>query len=477
MGLLVVVFTSYSGVVDYNGSPLDKRQKGGVILTSQTSPAIIASYTQAINLDGLLDGTFGSLGVKTNTIGTNCDVHGVAIQSDGKVVVVGGATVGTNMFTVIRYNVDGSLDSSFGNGTGYVTTAMGNDDIATGVVLQPDGKIVVGGYAQPIALGYHQFAVVRYNTNGTLDTTFNAGGPTPGINLTTLIAGQDATANGIALQPDGKIVLGGRTRDGGPTRFGLVRYNANGTLDTTTFGAGTGIVVTPSMGGADDTGQAVALQSDGKIVLVGKSLNGIYRFATARYTADGTLDTATFGNGLGYVLTSIGGVASFAFAVVIQSDQKIVVGGSMNTGTTCAVARYTTTGVLDVSFGSGIGYVTTPITVNGVVGTAGQINKLALQPDTKIIAAGQITLGGLQQFALARYNFDGSLDTSFGSGATGYLTTAIGGVASPAKALAIQPDNKLVVAGKSGVIFATVRYINPFTLASFTASYGSIGLL
>jgi uncharacterized delta-60 repeat protein len=363
---------------------------------------------------------------------------------------------------------------------------MGNDDIATGVVLQPDGKIVVGGYAQPVALGYHQFAVVRYNSNGTLDTTFNAGGATPGINLTTLIAGLDATANGIALQSDGKIVLAGRTIDGGAhTEIGVVRYNANGTLDTASFGGGTGIVTTViGAGGAlNDTGTSVALQSDGKIVVGGYSApggGGNHVFAVVRYTTTGALDTATFGNGLGYVTTRIGGgiTDNQPFAIVVQSDQKIVIGGfAALAPNTITLARYTTAGVLDISFGNGVGYVTTPIIVNGVTGTAGQVNSLVMQPDNKIVAGGQITLGGLQQFALVRYNFDGSLDTSFGSAVTGYLATSIGGVDSSVGGIALQPDNKLVAAGKSGTIFATVRYVNPFTLASFTVGYGSVGLI
>ncbi len=195
----LVVSCSVKAAMDYNGNPINTN--GGITITPQTSSAVLASYTQSINTDGLLDNTFGSLGTKTNLVpgSTDSAVQAVAIQPDGKMVVVGSAHIGANnVFAVIRYNIDGSIDTSFGpSGTGYVTTPLGTDDVFTGVVLQSDGKIVAGGYAQPVGLARHQFAVVRYNSNGILDTTFNAAGTNPGINLTTLVAGHDATANGI----------------------------------------------------------------------------------------------------------------------------------------------------------------------------------------------------------------------------------------------------------------------------------------
>ena len=470
-----------AAAMDYNRDLINKG--GSITITPQTSSAVLASYTQAINTNGLLDQTFGGAGNNVTAIGTFAIVNAIAIQPDGKIVAVGFATLpGGDAFTIIRYNVNGSLDTSFGGGLGYVTTPFGTGDEATGVVLQSDGKIVAGGTV--LLAGLRQFAAMRYNTNGTLDTTFNAAGTTPGV-ITTVLVAQASSANGIALQTDGKILLAGKTEIAGAwSRFGLVRYTANGTLDTTFGAGGTGIVTLSSISAGNDSGQAVALQSDGKIVVAGYSNNGaIDRFATVRYTINGILDTATFGNGLGYVVTELnaGAVVLFsssAWALVIQSDQKIVVGGSTSSvDTTCALARYTTAGVLDPSFGAGVGYVTTPITV-GALGTNGQINSLALQTDGKIVAAGQITIAGLQQFALLRYNLDGSLDTSFGGPATGYVTTIIApGVNSFAKAVAVQADGKLVVSGISDIAFATARYINPFTLATFTASYGAVGLL
>ncbi len=466
--------SSVKGAMDYNGNLITRG--GGITISPRTSSAILAGYTQSINTDGLLDNTFGSLGTVISIIGTATEIHAVALQPDGKIVVGGFATIGTPKFTVARFNTNGSLDTSFGNGAGYVTTVMGTDDRVNGIVIQSDGKIVAGGYARPGG-GVYQFVVVRYNANGTLDTTFNAAGATPGIQLTTLVGGTNATGTGIALQPDGKIVVGGSTGDGGGnTVYGVVRYNANGTLDTQTFGAGTGIALAPNFGSAGNSCTGIVLQADGKIVLGGDNLNGVYRFATARFTTDGTLDTATFGNGLGYVLTAVGVGGTRGLAVTLQSDQKIVVCGFTDPGTTCIVARYTTAGVLDTAtFGNGLGYVLTPIVVNGVTGTAGQLDSLVMQPDGKIIAAGEITFGGVKQFALLRYNSNGTLDTTFGS--AGIMLVSVAAANSIVYAIAQQVDGKLVGVGKSGTNFAILRYINPFTLASFTASYGNVGLL
>ncbi len=200
-------------------------------------------------------------------------------------------------------------------------------------------------------------------------------------------------------------------------------------------------------------------------------------FAVARYTTAGVLDPS-FGAGVGYVTTRIDNDFSPG-TVMIQPDQKILVGGQYN-GNTCLLVRYNTDGSLDTqTFGDGAGYVTTIIRNNaGAVLVGGQINSLLIQLDGKIVAAGQVT-DGVQKFLITRYNLDGSLNTTFGSGATGYVITKVGGVAdnSIAQDVALQADGKVVVIGKSATHFAIARYINPFTLVSFTASYGNVGLL
>jgi uncharacterized delta-60 repeat protein len=189
------------------------------------------------------------------------------------------------------------------------------------VAIQSDGKIVAAGYSD--ASGNYDFALARYNSNGTLDTTFNSSGKV----LTDLSgSGSGDFASGVAIQSDGKIVAAGFSdASGTPYDFALVRYNPNGTLDTT-FNT-TGKVLTDLSGaGSQDEASAVAIQSDGKIVAAGDSTvgGGNPDFALARYKADGTLDRAF--NSTGRVLTDFGGF-DVAYAVAIQSARRIVAAG------------------------------------------------------------------------------------------------------------------------------------------------------
>ncbi len=311
----------------------------------------LARYT----VSGTLDTTFGSGGVVITPIGTGDPwwdgALGVAIQPDGKIVAVGYADNGSRRnFALARYTISGTLDTTFGSG-GIVTTQIGNGglgwDHANGVALQPDGKIVVVGTASNVA-GF-DFALARYTVSGTLDTTFGSGGI-----VTTPISTSGDFAYCVAVQPDGKIVAAGYAS----VDLAVVRYTTSGTLDTT-FGSG-GIVTTP-IGSGISRANGVALQPDGKIVAAGSAENGgANDFALARYTISGTLDT-TFGSG-GVVTTPIGPGNEWAYGVVIQRDGKIVAAGSAYNGSNndFALARYAVSGMLDTTFGSG-GIVTTQI--------------------------------------------------------------------------------------------------------------------
>ena len=206
----------------------------------------------------------------------------MAIQSDGKIVVVGSAGVGmSNNFAVVRYTADGVLDTSFGSG-GIVLTAVGtSEDSATCVAVQGDGKIVVGGDSW--ATGGGNFGLVRYLADGTLDPAFGTGG----IVTTSLSAGSDHAA-GLTLQGDGKIVLVGYATSGSRQVFGVARYTDTGALDTS-FGGGTGKVTT-SMGSTSNNATGVAVQADGRIVVAGSvSSSNAYDFALVRYTSTGVL--------------------------------------------------------------------------------------------------------------------------------------------------------------------------------------------
>lgn len=234
------------------------------------------------NTNGSLDTTFGTGGMVTTAFSgsPNDRINAVLLQPDGKIVAVGFAS-GAN-FALARYNINGSLDTTFGSGGTVVTNiAMGNDQI-TSALLQPDGKIVAAGFAN---ISGNQFALARYNTNGSLDTTFGSGGT-----LTTIIPGGTAsTANGVLLQADGKIVAVGFSTISSVINFVLVRYMSNGSVDTT-FGS-SGFVTTPFPGSTDSTPFSTAMQADGKIIAAGYTIMAIggARFALARYYDCSTL--------------------------------------------------------------------------------------------------------------------------------------------------------------------------------------------
>jgi uncharacterized delta-60 repeat protein len=339
------------------------------------------------NPDGTLDGSFGVAGkVLTNFSQTSEDeAFAVALQSDGKIVLTGSSD---SSLALARYNPNGTLDSTFGSG-GLVTTTFGNGsfDEAQAVAIQPDGKIVAAGISD--TSGSSDFALARYNADGTLDSTFGNGGKV----VTDFANGSSDEAFGIVIQPDGKIVVAGVSDAGGNVQFALARYNANGTLDGS-FGAA-GKVLTNSSPGSDDVGFAVALQTDGRIVVAGMSGSS---FALARYGPNGTLD-ASFGAG-GVVTTAFGAVTfDQATALKIQSDGRIVAAGLSNSF--FAVARYEANGTLDTTFGTG-GKVTTEF---GTVGGA-QATAIAVQSDGKLVLVGISDANSSHDFALARYVVD-----------------------------------------------------------------------
>ena len=293
------------------------------------------------NGDGSLDQAFGSNGSVETTFGDqSAEARAVVLQADGKIVVVGVDGAGSyselNDFVLARYNSDGSLDQSFGSG-GKVKThfpgVFNTGSSATSVVLQSDGKVVVAGYhkneREP-----HQFALARYNANGTLDSAFGQSGK-----ATTRFGLGDAYSFGIAIQSTGRIVLAGYSTTTLDHDFSLVGYNANGTLDST-FG-NSGFVTTDFSGATDDIAYAMTMQSDGKLVVAGRT--GDYPqfdFGIARYSSDGQLDQ-TFG--VAGKATSDFSSSDQAYGVALQSNGRIVVAGiafANGTNFDFTVARY-----------------------------------------------------------------------------------------------------------------------------------------
>jgi uncharacterized delta-60 repeat protein len=400
--------------------------------------------------------------VTTRFAGDDAAGHEVAIQTDGKIVVVGEAPLlpgqPASKFAVTRYNPDGTLDDTFG-GDGRVTTDFPTHSSAFGVAIQTDGKIVAAGRA--IRAGTFVFAVTWYHPDGTLDDTFSENGK-----LRTGFEDRSAPGSDVAIQPDGKIVVVGRVARPSPPgagRFAVVRYKPNGVLDDT-FG-GDGKVKTRIGARADVS--SVAIQSDGKIVVAGSTSKprfGRSMFALARYDPDGTLDDTFSENGkLG---TGFGGQpgegGAGADGVAVQPDGKIVAAGGLfidDNTIKFALARYTPAGALDDSFG-GDGKVTT-----GFGDRVAFAEDVAVQPDNRIVAAGQLRLPPFgRRFALARYTPAGALDDAFGG--DGKVTTGIGAgdAAAEASGVAIQPDGKIVAAGTAfdeffQGRFAVARYL------------------
>lgn len=404
----------------------------------------------AANASGTLDTTFDSDGKVTTRIGTNNDVaNAMAIQSDKKIVLAGYSYIGSNEdFSLARYNSDGSLDTSFDT-DGKVTTAIGsNADVIRSVAIQSDGKIVVVGHTYDGS--QFDFALARYNSNGSLDTTFNTTGK-----ITTPIGPANNSAFSMAIQGDGKIIAAGFANNGSNDDFALARYNSDGSLDTSFDSDGQ---VTTAMGPGNDAIRSIVIQSDGKILAVGNASNGTnFDFAIARYNANGSLDTSFDTDGK--LLTPIGSGADYAMSVAIQSDGKIVAAGYSYNGADndFALARYSSNGSLDTTFNT-TGKITTPI---GSANNSGF--SMAIQSDGKIVVAGFSYNGSNDDFALARYNSDGSLDTSFDS--DGKYTAEFGSGNDVANVVAVQSDGKIVTAGYSyngiNLDFAMLRFTIP----------------
>jgi uncharacterized delta-60 repeat protein len=395
---------------------------------------------------GSLDTSFGRGGrVMTSFTGRFGDeAYAVAIQRDGKILVSGrGDGSAHYSFVLARYNANGSLDPSFGKGGKVRTAFAGKFDVeAYALAIQRDGKIVAAGLRRE---GGRRaaFALVRYTTNGSLDTSFGKRGRV----TTAFAAKSDDEAYAVASQADGKIIAAGLHKVGRHSEFALARYNTNGSLDRS-FGKG-GEVTTAFAGRRAEEAHALAIQRDGKIVATGGG-PPYSAFALARYNANGSLDPS-FGED-GRVTTAVGSM-SVADALGVESDAKIVAAGENMSG--FALARYRTNGSLDTSFGKG-GKVTTVF--GGLAGATG----LATQPNGKLVVGGSGPFN-TSGFLLVRYNANGSLDPSFGSG--GKATTSFPSSSEDdLSAVALQSDGKIVAAGATnpndnGYDFALARYL------------------
>ncbi|MFB8794739.1 MAG: Ig-like domain-containing protein [Microcoleus sp.] len=422
---------------------------GEISAPSIITPDLQLTY-QGVLGAGDLDTSFNSTGKVITPIGSgNDEGRGIAIDSSGKIVVAGYADNGGNFdFALTRYNTDGTLDTSFGTG-GKVTTAIGpGNDQVNAMRIDSSGKIVVAGYAHNGS--NNDFALARYNTDGTLDTTFDTDGK-----VTTAIGSSDEFGNAMTIDSSGKILVSGFTNNSGNFDFALARYNTDGSLDTTFDTDGK---VTTAIGSFNEFGNAITIDSSGKILVAGPTHNGSnFDFGLARYNTNGSLDI-TFDTD-GKLTTAIGPGNDEGDIITTDSSGKIVVAGYANNGSNddFALARYNSDGSLDSTFDTD-GKVTTAIGSSNDRGRA-----LTIDSSGKIMVAGYANNGSNDDFGLARYNSDGSLDTTFDT--DGKVTTAIGSSNDIISAISLDSSGKIVVAGfannGSNNDFALARYGSP----------------
>ena len=358
------------------------------------------------SLNGSLDAGFGTGGLVTTGFGGNeSRAFAGAVQADGKVVVAGVASGGPTGadIALARYNGDGSLDPSFGVGGKVVTdfAFASTHEAAFDLAIQPDGKILVAGGTRlfgPITINPDNFALARYNPDGSLDPSFDGDGKV------STDFGLHDRAYGIDVGQDGKVVVAGVSTDFATqqSNTAIARFNANGSLDASFDGDGK--VLTPESAPED-----VVTQPDGKVVVPGVSPGSPGRLTIRRYAADGSLDS-TFGVG-GVASADFGTKRSWGQAVALQRDGKIVAGGIVAPDSTSsqpndfsfAVARFDRSGKPDRSFHGGA--------VSTEFGTArrDELEALAIQRDGRIVAGGfsaQLQLSGeasSADFAIARY--------------------------------------------------------------------------
>jgi uncharacterized delta-60 repeat protein len=342
-----------------------------------------------LNSEGLLDATFNP------ATGANSTINSTTIQSDGKIIIGGEFTAynGTPSNRIARLNSDGTLDATFSIG-------MGTNSTILTTAIQSDGKIIIGGFFTFYDVNSRN-SITRLNSDGTLDATFNTG------------TGANSAIYTIAIQSDGKIIIGGAfSLYNGTARNRIARLNSNGTLDAT-FNPGTG---------PNSTIQTTSIQSDGKIIIGGQftTYNGTTRNRIARLNSDGTLDVS-FNPGTG--------ANSTILTTAIKSDGKIIIAGAFNTynGTgRNSIARLNSDGTLDATFNPGTG-------ANNTIQTT------TIQSDGKIIIGGEFTdYNGTARNRIARLNSDGTLDATFtpGTGANNTINTA-----------AIQSDGNIIIGG------------------------------
>ncbi|QAA82406.1 T9SS type A sorting domain-containing protein [Aequorivita sp. H23M31] len=418
-----------------------------ILLMLLVSPILIFGQS------GTLDSSFGNGGTVTTSVFPNYNfVETTRVQTDGKILVAGNAgTSATYQMAIARYNTDGSLDSSF-NGDGTLRFNVGQvKSFITDLVQQPDGKILIGGRTWDNVAG--NFALVRLNEDGSFDNTFGTGG------ISHITTTENDVSEAISLLDDGKILMAGYRNN----NFAVAKFNADGSVDT--FFGVNGWTVVPFDGLPESYIRAMAIQNDDKIVVSGFSLNFDNRFqiAAARLNADGTIDNS-FGTD-GTLIFNVGDWNDFSDALALQADGKILIGGhkwiaNVHQRHDLIVARLNTDGSLDTSYGNN--GVATARLVDG----ANYASDMVLQSDEKAILIGSTVFEGEYKMAMARFNTDGSLDATFGPAGDGMVSVENAGLEDYGRAVALQADEKIILAGHAYTLdgnnsmFVVSRFLN-----------------
>lgn len=431
--------------------------------------ALIFTTRLALGAAGDLDPSFGTGGKVTTALGAGAEsARKVRILSDGKILIAGKASNGTDEdFALVRYLADGSLDLSF-NGSGFVTTGFQGDDEAGGVAIQNDGAIVVVGRANGADFDT-SFAVARYLPTGALDPSFNGTGKlTFGFT-----PGPDA-ATGVAVTGDGKLLIGGSSVVNGVLRFTLVRLNRDGSFDTTFNGTGR---VTTQFSSEGALASCMAVQGDGKILLGGIAGDEGIAMAVARYLPTGKLDKTFARTGM----VTLAGTPSVGFlgideslcqTLVVQPDGGIILGGRIvvDGNSDVALVRLLGNGALDEAFGFG-GLVRLDL------GSADDLLfDIEPQADGKLLLAGRTGATNATDMALLRCTAKGVLDDLFGT--AGRVITSFASASDGLAAAAVQPDGRIVGAGFANSIttdIALVRYLGDPQVTALTLPAQGVG--
>jgi uncharacterized delta-60 repeat protein len=422
---------------------------------------------------GQLDVSFGSSGklvIPFDLGGTGLDgAYAIAVQPDGKIVAVGGAQGpnGDSDFAAVRFGPDGTLDPTFGSGgktTVWFDIESPNEEYATAVAIHPDGAIYLAG---PVAGfgGDPEFGVARLDSSGSLDIGFGVGGKA--IRQFDLGGNFDDWPHDIAVLADGKTLVVGEV-DGsvGNVDFGVARFTATGTFDLTFGSAGNRVIFFDQGGSNDDNGWTIAVQPDGKIILAGTVDVGVGTtdIGVVRLNSNSTNDT-TFGSGGKVTIAfDIGGEnVDIGLDVALQQDGKIVVVGAAeatNSWMDFAIARLETDGTLDTTF-DGDGKATVTFDLGG--DEDDWAYAVALNPDGKIVVAGQVDgPGGPRDFGLARLDANGALDSTFGSGGKTTIAFDQGSGSDDLYGLAVPTSGGIYLAGgvdvaPSGIDFGIAK--------------------